>query len=282
MTTDTEGNQTNGQLTDNPAFIKEGDYLFPRYTVIELMRRGKDCDVYHVWSEDRYCSCIGKCLRPDRLEKRAAKERLIREGEYLKRLTHPNLVRAYEVHNDPFPIMIQETLTGQTLHHLVKTQQNRRLSVKQLAHLGAQLCSVMHYLHQEGILHLDLKPSNIINQPPLAKVIDLSIAAQPGEIKKGAGTRQFMAPEQARGDQLTTAADIWGIGAVLFFAATGNAPFQTYDGNRYDQLERCAEKVQTCRRLPANFANIINRSLHPNPLQRPKIEEIASTMKQHY
>jgi len=262
-----------------PAILKEGEILVAGYSVLEHLRRGKDCDVYHVWSEERLCGCIGKNLRPDRLEKRSARDRLIREGEYLQKLSHPNLVRAYEVYSDPNPVVIQETLTGQTLSHLIKTHRNRRLPLKQLAHLGIQLCSVIHYLHRHDVLHLDVKASNIISQPPLAKLIDLSIACTPGEIKKGAGTRQFMAPEQARGDRLTEAADVWGIGAVFYHAAAGKAPFKAYDDKRYDQLERQANRVRSHRRMPTDFANIIDQCLHPDPEKRPAVEELMKILK---
>lgn len=279
MVTQTVVTKSETGQTEESAFLEKEERLAPGYSVLKHIRRGKDCDVYHVWSEERLCGCIGKTLRPDCLKKQSAKNRLIQEGEYLKRLSHPNLVRAYEVYTGPSPVVIQETLTGQTLSHLIKTHRNRRLPLKQLAHLGIQLCSVMHYLHRHEILHLDLKASNIISQPPLAKVIDLSIACTPGEAKKGAGTRQFMAPEQARGDRLTAAADVWGIGAVLYHAATGKAPFTAYDDKRYDQLERQADQVRSHRRMPTDFANIIDRSLHSEPEKRPAVEELMKILK---
>src|SRR5439155_1630685 len=87
---------------------------------------------------------------------------------------------------------------------------------------GIHVCSAMHYLHRRaGFLHLDLKPSNIVCEQGHAKVIDFSIARRPGRGHKGAGTRQYLAPEQARGDLVTAATDVWGIGVVLFEVATG-------------------------------------------------------------
>jgi serine/threonine protein kinase len=260
----------------NTAPLQKEDFLFPGYTVIHHMNRGKDCDVYYVWSEERLSGCIAKTVQPHALDNQDAKKRVIKEGEYLKALSHPNLVRGYEIVESPIPILIQETLTGETVSHLIRslTARGEFLPVKQLAHLGMQLSSAVHYLHQNNILHLDLKPSNIISQPPLAKVIDLNLAAEPGEIKKGTGTRQYMSPEQARGDILTKAADVWGIGAVLFFAATGKRPFRSAEDGRYEQLERPAEPVQAHRQMNPSLADLINRCLQENTNERPGTKEI--------
>ena len=260
--------------------LEKGDHFVSGYTVLEHIRRGKDFDTYYIWSKERLCGCIGKTLRPDRQGNLSLKESLIQEGECLKKFTHPNLVRAYEVFTDPSPNIIMEVLTGQTLSHLIESNKNRLLPVQQLAHLGTQLCSAMYYLHQKKILHLDLKPSNIICQPPHVKVIDLSIAGLPGQVKKGSGTRRYMAPEQAQGNELSAATDVWGVGTVLFYASTGRKPFRSYHEKEYDQIKRLADPVRSYRRIPVAFANIIDHCLHPDPVQRPNINEVAKCIKE--
>ncbi|GAB3046415.1 serine/threonine-protein kinase [Virgibacillus ainsalahensis] len=261
--------------------IQKGESLIPGYTVIHHMRRGKDCDVYYVWDEERLCGCIAKTLQPELLENEVARRRIIREGDYLIKLSHPNLVRGYEMFTSSTPVLIQETLTGETLSYLIRnlTNQSKVLPLQQLAHLGMQLCSVIHYLHLNNLLHLDLKPSNIISQPPLAKVIDLNLATSVGEVQKGVGTKQYMAPEQACGDILTTATDVWGIGAVLFFAATGKRPFQSFEDGRYEQLERPAKSVQVHRDVDEFFAETIDRCLQQEAGQRPTLNEIHNFLR---
>ena len=155
-------------------------------------------------------------------EKRA--HGLLREGRLLGKLTHPHIVRLYETLEEPHPILILETLTGETLSYIIDTSY-RRLPLSSVVNLGLHLCSAMHYLHAHGILHLDLKPSNIVSERGLAKILDLSIARPPGRGKKGAGTKQYMAPEQVRGERVGPATDVWGIGAVLYEAATDVTPF---------------------------------------------------------
>ncbi len=257
-----------------------GDELIAGYKVIERLRRGRELDAYDVWSELRHCRCVAKTLRPDRLHDRRARRRLIGEGRLLAPLAHPHIVRVYEVVELPRPVVVFETLTGATLEYLI-AESRTRLPAKDIAVLGLQLCSAMHYLHHHGLLHLDLKPSNIVCERGVAKVLDFNIAQPPGKGRRGVGTRQYMAPEQARGDELTEATDVWGIGAVLFEAATGREPFAVgfgagfaANGDRYEQLERRADPVRRHRRLPAALAQAIDRCLEPDPPRRPTVAEL--------
>src|SRR5207245_11661964 len=98
--------------------------------------------------------------------------------------------------------------------------------VADIAPRGVRVGSALRCLHQRaGFLRLDLKPSDIVCEGGCAKVIDFSIARRPGPGHRGAGTLHYLAPEQARGDEVAPATDVWGIGVVLFEAATGRRAF---------------------------------------------------------
>lgn len=258
--------------------LEEGDTLIENYKVITHMRRGKDCDLYHLWSEERMCSVIGKTVQPNAAAKEKAAARLTREGELITKLSHPNLLRGYELHRGDVPVVIQETLTGETISHLVRQtyKQGEELPLIQLAQFGKQLSSVINYLHSKDILHLDIKPSNIISQPPLAKLFDLNLVTEPGTVRKGTGTKPYMSPEQAKGDPLTAQADVWGIGVVLFFMATCERPFETFDDGRYDQLVRRAVPVSSLRQAKEGdeLLKMIDRCLEPKPDHRTSVQEI--------
>lgn len=257
-----------------------GATLAPGYTIVGHVRRGEDLDVYDVWSELRDCVCVAKTLRPDRLCSRSARRRLLHEGRLLIRLTHPHLVRAYELFPAPAPVLVLETLTGPTLSWML-ARRTRRLPVSDVAYLGLHLCSAIGYLHRHGILHLDLKPSNIVAQHGTAKVLDLSIARPPGPGKRGLGTPQYMAPEQACGGVFSPATDVWGIGIVLFEALAGKRPAtqteNASDDGRWD--ERPVDSVRAYRRVPAALGRIVERCLTPRPDARPAIPELAATLK---
>lgn len=258
--------------------LTPGQAIAPGITVIEHLRRGADLDVYDCWSADRYSRCFVKTVRPDRKESRGTRRRLVREGRLLLSFTHPHLVRAYdlvEVGACGVPVLVLETLTGATLSHVLSGRPRLRLT--ELAHLGRHLCSATRYLHDHGYLHLDLKPSNVIADGGRARVIDLSLARRPGRTRGGRGTATHMSPEQARGGHLTTAADAWGVGLILYEAATGTRPFD--DGTDISssppmQLNTTPPPVSSLRRLPVTLARTLDACLRDRPAERPEIAEL--------
>lgn len=277
--------------TETPAPHQPGSEIAPGYRVIEHMRRGSAFDTYDAWSEARYCRCFLKTPRPDLVDDPGVVRRLRLEGKLLLAFTHPHLVRAYEfvgpVADNP-PLLVIETLAGATLSYLLSG--GDRLAVRDLAYLGQHLCAALRYMHDRGYLHLDIKPSNIIASEGHARIIDLSLARRPGRHHGGIGTPVAMAPEQVRGGRLGPAADAWGIGLVLYEAATGSQPFDTahtsaeesisdsHDQRLYPQLNIRAPSVRTLRRLPRPLANAIDRCLDPVADQRPSLSELNDAM----
>jgi serine/threonine protein kinase len=174
------------------------------YEPIELLSSGHAYDVYDAWSPERGCRVVIRVAR-DRRDRRA----LRREGRLLQRLTHPNIVRAYETRRD---MVVLETLGGATLARLLE---DGPLAEDDALEMARQLSSAIGYLHRQGWLHLDIKPSNLIADGGRLKVIDLSIAQRPGRIEPGTGTDGYMAPEQEHGGVVSPATDVWGIGRVL-------------------------------------------------------------------
>ncbi|MFD0275636.1 serine/threonine-protein kinase [Kitasatospora sp. NPDC127111] len=291
--------------------LAAGTVVAPGYQVLAHLCRTGWLDLYDAWSEERDCRCVVKVLRPDRREDRRLRERLLREGRWLQAFTHPHLVRAYETIESPEPFVVLETLTGETLARVIERRRHR-LAADDLAQLGLHLCSAVHYLHGQGLLHLDLKPSNVVIDCRRAKVLDLSIARPPGQGRAGVGTFCYLAPEQARGGTLTPAADVWGIGITLYEAATGDVPFdpgETVDGSHdsdgpydaydaygvdgedgvdgvdgadaddwYPQLEAPAPPVTTRRRLPPALAAAIDACLRPDPDARPTIRALTAAL----
>jgi serine/threonine protein kinase len=256
--------------------LQEGDAIAPGYEVLAHLSRGRALDVYDAWSMERDCRCIAKVIRPDR-QKPRVRRRLTHEGELLLRLTHPHIVRAYELRRRPRTVLIMETLDGETLEHMIETAP-RRLAVADVAHLGLHLCSAIGYLHGHGFLHLDLKPSNVIVQNAQARVIDLSLCRPPGKLRRGAGTPPYMSPEQGRGGRGDTSTDVWGIGATLYEAATGRRPFPDARHGIYPQLERRAPSVAEGRRAPGAFTSLIDACLSPEPADRPSIAQLADEL----
>jgi serine/threonine protein kinase len=186
--------------------------------------------------------------------------------------------------------VVTETLRGETLSHLLAA--SKRLSAAEAAVLGLQLCSAIAYLHDQGYLHLDLKPSNIVIDAGRAIVVDLSIAQPPGRGSRGLGTWGYLAPEQALGGRLGPAADIWGIGSVLFEALTGRGPFEAAEHEEdtcattdedepeaYPHLTTRAPLVGSLRRTSASLALAVDGCLEPDPARRPWVTALALALE---
>lgn len=218
-----------------------------------------------------------KAIRPERVAEDKARRTLLREGILIRKLSHPHIVRCYEVVRTPDPLVILETVTGATLSHAIET--NPSLELDDLAILGLHLCSAIGYLHRHtSFLHLDLKPSNVIAEQGRAKLIDFSHARRSGSGHRGKGTRQYLAPEQALGHRVTQATDVWGIGAVLFEAATGRRPFESCENGDYQQLTRPAASVRRYRRLPLEFTGAVDGCMETDPRNRPRVRELAKIL----
>jgi serine/threonine protein kinase len=254
-----------------------GREVAPGIHVLAHFHRSNVLDVYDAWSEHRACRVMAKTLRPDRLRDRRAAAALVREGRLLRRLAHPHLVRAYEVHPGARPVVVLETLGGETLGHLIERSE-RRLSAAELAHLGTHLASALRYLHAEGILHLDLKPSNVVAEAGRAKVLDLSLAHPPGRVRPGRGTWSSMAPEQARGGEVTAAADVFGLGTVLYEAVAGVGPFDEHEELELPTLHVRAAPLRTHRRAPAPLLALVDACLEPEPSARPTVDDVLAVL----
>jgi eukaryotic-like serine/threonine-protein kinase len=289
-------------MTGRP--FQPGDVIAPGYELIEHLSRGRRLDVYDAWSGERGTRCVIKALRPERASEQKAQAQLAREGELLQTLSHPHLVRGYETRMTPTPLIVMETLGGQTLAHMIE-EEKRELEPPELAHLGLQLGSAVRYLHRSGFLHLDLKPSNIVADGGFAKLIDLSLARPPGSAPAGIGTWCYLAPEQTTGGHLGPAADVWGLGVVLFEAATGTPAFDESDGDEpswiedeeptagrpatwesddpgevdYPQLRESAPAVASLRELPTALGDLIDACLRLSPAQRPTLDQLLSRLE---
>ena len=259
--------------------LAPGVEIAPGYDVLAHVSRGSALDVYEVFSHAMLCSAVAKTVRPDRADVVRVRDRLLLEGRLLGSLAHPHLPRAFATFEQPVPVVVLETIVGLDLDRII-AERSRRLPAADLAHLGRHLCSALHYLHGAGYLHLDVRPANVVADAGIATLIDLSIARPPGEVRRGYGTREYLAPEQARGSEVTPATDVWGLGATLYSAATGAAPFapdgdadtRSWRAGDYLQLTRPAAAIASHgRRLPAGLVALIGDCLSPDPAARPSV-----------
>ena len=204
----------------------EGHEIAPGRTILKLLGGGNRYEVYLVWDDRLFSVMVAKVLRPDLVEEEYALRGLRREMEALEALAHPGAPAGFRrPHRGPVPACGRRASRGPDAAQA--DQQNGALPIEQTLPLGLHVASVIHYMAEEGWVHLDLKPDNLVMGIP-PRVIDLSLARtieRAQRLTDYIGTNAYMPPEQCnpRGD-VGPPADVWGLGATLYHAVAGRLP----------------------------------------------------------
>lgn len=270
--------------------FEEGMEFHPGRHALKKLGGGFDYEAYLSWDDKMYSLVVAKCLRPHLLEDRSALNSMEREADLLLKLKHPVVVRGFDaVFEAETPHLVMEHIEGLNLASLIRRY--GPLQMEQLLPLSLQICSALHYLASEQIVHLDVKPRNVIMSAP-PRLIDLSIARtfkKAAEISGHVGTDAYMAPEQCdpKPGTIGPAADVWGLGATLYHAVTGHVPFPRLDYDkdrdennsqvRFPQLHKDSEPFP--KQTPGPVVEVILRCLDPEPERRPSIAEITELIE---
>ncbi|WP_419996750.1 protein kinase domain-containing protein [Streptomyces boninensis] len=173
-------------------------------------------------------------------------------------------------------------VAGPSLYDVVATEHGP-LPAESVLALASGLTRALETIHGAGLVHRDLKPSNILVTIDGPKVIDFGIAraldsvsTAGGLTRTGAviGSPGFMSPEQVRGERVTTASDVFCLGSVLAFAATGRMPFGTHDSGAHALLFRIAQEEPDLTGLDGELLDLVRRCLVKDPAGRPTIPEL--------
>jgi eukaryotic-like serine/threonine-protein kinase len=265
----------------------EGAPIAPGRTVLREIGGGSRYEALLVWDERLFAIMVAKVLRPDQAEDEHALRELRREAEALERLAHPVIVRGFDaVLDGPHPHLLIEHLEGPTLRRVIK--KGGPLPLQQVLPLALHVAAALHFMAGERMVHLDVKPDNIVMGVP-PRLIDLSIASdldRAARLRGPIGTDSYMAPEQCgEGGPIGPASDVFGLGATLFHALTGGKPFAREPGARdsddpavrFPQLSR--EPLPLPRRLPAALIRLVERMLARDPAYRPAAAQVAAELE---
>jgi eukaryotic-like serine/threonine-protein kinase len=260
--------------------LVEGDAIAPSRTILRPLGGGRRYEVFLVWDEHRLAVLVAKLLRPELATEEAALRELADEGAALARLAHPVLVRGFDVvDGGRFPHLLIEHLEGPTLREL--TDRDGPVALEQLLPLGLHVAAALHYLAGEGMVHLDVKPDNVVMGAP-PRLIDLSVARTveaARRLRQPVGTDSYMAPELCD-PSLGAAgppADVFGLAATLHYALTGSRPFPRDGEQRFPQLERDPPPLP--RSVPAPLAELLGAALARDPAARPTAAELAAGLE---
>lgn len=194
------------------------------------------------------------------------KERFQAEAQSVARLNHPNIANVYDVgERGSSPYIVMEHVEGTNLKRLIR--ERGALPPAEAVRIVSQVGSALEYAHQQGLVHCDVKPHNILITPDgRAKLVDFGIAQAQVDRNRDRseqvfGTPLYMAPEQAAGQQVSPRTDVYGLGLVLWEALTGKAPERKGEGKPVI-LNAGVGK------LPRALATVIRRATEPSPASR--------------
>jgi serine/threonine-protein kinase len=202
-----------------------------RYRVERVLGAGGMAVVYRAHDEELHRPVAIKLPAEHLAEDAEFERRFLREAQVASRLSHPNVVAVYDAGDEEGrPYIVMEVVEGETLAD--RLARRGPLPAAEVAALGAQAAAGLGHAHAHGLVHRDVKPHNLLlRDDGTVKVADFGIARAAEATQRltqaGAnlGTAAYLAPEQAHGEDVSPATDVYGLGAVLYEALTGRPPF---------------------------------------------------------
>ncbi|WP_054694641.1 protein kinase domain-containing protein [Syntrophomonas palmitatica] len=217
-----------------------------------------------------------KILKPEYVESPGFVEKFKTEAQAAARLSHPNIVNIFDVGQeiDTYYI-VMEYVEGRTLKEVIAEQ--APLSLEMAVNISIMICDGIHHAHERGIIHRDIKPHNILlTNTGIVKVADFGIAQAISTKtitfgKSMVGSVHYISPEQARGEPVTRASDIYSLGCVLYEMLTGIVPFDA-ESPITVALKHIHDDPAPPRsinnRIPPNLENIVLHAMDKVPSRR--------------
>ncbi|NUP11926.1 MAG: serine/threonine protein kinase [Polyangiaceae bacterium] len=244
------------------------------YEILDPLGRGGFGTVYRArrWSDGADVAI--KILREEHLGSNESVARLEREAAVLASLAHPAIVRVHEVGRmtDGRPFLVMELLVGRDLG--ARVAERGRLTPSEALDILEPICAALEAAHARGVLHRDLKPANVFlddrSVKPRGVLLDFGLAKLLDETGPGltasrelVGTPSAMAPEQIRAEPLDPRTDVYGLGALAFFAIAGRMPFEDKPSLAVRELHLYARVPDASRvaPVPREVDAVISRAM---------------------
>jgi tRNA A-37 threonylcarbamoyl transferase component Bud32 len=223
-------------------------------------------------------------------------QRFVREARVVNQIHHPNIVDVYDfgLMPDGSPYYVMELLSGRTLSQVV--QERGRLSASRALAYLEPVCGALEAAHRSGVVHRDLKSSNILvveeGEKPRLKLLDFGIAKliqqEPGQeglttAGQRLGTAHAMAPEQFRGGSIGPPTDVYALGVLLYQLLTGRYPFQSDDRLELERMHLDAPPPRPSVKAPLSPAvdAVVLRCLDKDATRRyPSVNAFLTALRE--
>lgn len=262
-----------------------GKKLDGLYEVRELIGTGGMANVYKA-------VCLGqngpvpagttvavKVLRPELMHDHDLVQRFKNESKAISLLNHPNIVKVYDVSvNDRLQYIVMEYVDGMTLREYLN-ERGGKLSNRETVHFISQILEALEHAHQNGVVHRDIKPQNImLLDNGQLRMMDFGIArisrAENQLLSgKAMGSVHYISPEQARGDVTDAKSDIYSVGVMMYEMLSGKLPFESGNGNVVEvAIKQISDKprplAEIAPSLPHALVEITERAMAKQPENR--------------
>ena len=275
--------------TEHADHFRPGEIFDRRYRIIEEIGWGGMGRVFKAEDTELNITVALKIIRPRLSSNPRFIEQFKKEMLLARSISHENVIRIFdlgETHQTKYISM--EYIKGENLKEFLRS--SGTLTVETVVHIARQISEALKLAHAKGIIHQDLKPSNImVDRSGRVYIMDFGLARavygvdaeKPGE---GAGTPQYMSPEQAKGEKIGWTSDIYSYGAILYEIATGQPMFKADTRAEYREKhlsERPVPPAKVTPRLPKQLEHIILKCLEKDPAKRyQNIAEILADLSQ--
>ena len=260
--------------------------LAGRYRLVNQLASGGMGSVWEAWDELLQRPVAVKQLLPQTgvgsEAAQVAVDRAMREARITARLHHPHAVPVYDVvEHEGRPCLIMQYVPSRSLQEILNDKGVLYPAV--VAGIGAEVASALAAAHEVGIVHRDVKPSNVlITEDGSAKLTDFGVSHAAGDVTLTSagmvtGTPAYLAPEVARGARTNAAADVFSLGATLYAALEGSPPFGTAE-NPMALLHRVASGQINPPQRSGPLAPLLMRMLAADPAERPPMIDVSRTL----
>lgn len=253
-----------------------GKRLDGRYEIHEIVGVGGMAVVYRAYDTIDDRTVAVKILKDEFLGNEEFIRRFKNESKAIAVLSHPNIVKVYDVSfGDRIQYIVEEYIDGITLREYL--DQQKEVKWKEAIHFTVQILRALQHAHEKGIVHRDIKPQNImLLQDGTIKVTDFGIARFSRSMThtvtdRAIGSVHYIAPEQARGDLTDEKTDIYSVGVMLYEMITGQLPFEADNAVSVAimQLQNDPRPPREINpSIPEGLEEITLRAMQKNPEQR--------------
>ena len=272
------------------------------YVVKELIACGGMGEVWRAWDESHNCFVAIKAITSDLVSDPKFTNRFLDETRRHSRLQHPNIIPVLDVFQvDNQNCLVMELIDGSSLDSLLESQPQHLMEASKAVPILQDLLNALNYAHQQGVIHRDVKPSNVLlDKAGRAHLIDFGIALAIGEARRtrtgqAIGTPHYMSPEQIiRPREVDHRSDVYSVGCVFYEMLTGRPPFVA-DSHSIGDTDFAIKQAHINQQpippkerigsIPQNINDVIMVALEKSPQDRipgcGEFVRLLSTPEQH-